>query len=159
MKRRGDVSRQFIAGLRSQQQEASASTPAEVPEEASGEVPAEADPAEVPEEASSRSEVPAEAGEVQAEAAWYKKELERKIAIGDLPPIPPWPVGSLPNRDPSKRFIPAEYGLTQGPYTAKNNPEGQVYEVFSHATKRYWNPMTGECWTMVDGQKVIGNLG
>jgi hypothetical protein len=37
---RGDVSRQFIAGLRSQRQEASASVPAEVPEEASGEVPA-----------------------------------------------------------------------------------------------------------------------
>ena len=159
MKRRGDVSRQFLAGLRSQQQEASASVPAEVPEEASGEVPAEADPAEVPEEASSRSEVPAEAGEVQAEAVWYQKELERKIAIGDLPPIPPWAGGSLPNKDPSKRGIPAEHGLTQGPYTAKINPEGQAYEVFSHATERYWNPMTDECWTMVDGQKVIGNLG
>ena len=160
--KRGDVSRQFIAGLRSQQSGASASVPAEVPEEASGEVPAE-----VPAEASlhfaeclcncagnhhltwcpmARSAVPAEASaEVPAAAEHQPNDFPFRP-----PPIPPWRILPLRGVPPN---LPR---MTGGPYTISYDTRtGQVSGVFSHATERYWNPTTRECWTMVDGQKVL----
>ena len=139
---------------------------AEVPEEASGEVPAE-----VPAEASphfaeclcncagnhhltwcpmARSAVPAEASaEVPAPA-----ELQPNFFPFVPPPIPPWRILPLRGVPPN---LPR---MTGGPYNIRYDTRtGQVSEIFSHATQRYINPTTGECWTMVDGQKVFVNLG
>ena len=100
---RGELSRLFIAVLReerrSQAEEEERRRQAEEEErrsQAEEEPHAEEDevPAEVSQEEASQTDQEedrqVEKGDTEPNAAWYQEALARKIAIGDLPPIPQW---------------------------------------------------------------------